>query len=76
MERVKQAPNWWALRCAAAYWSARTPQLERVEAWAADHAADIADYYERVEPRVTFCGILIHQGREWRHERGATLDGQ
>ena len=47
------------------YWAQRLPQLARIEA-EASYATDEADYYARIEPRVTFCDTLIRCSAEWR----------
>lgn len=61
--------NWWVRRCVGAYWDERGPQLDRIESYAVGHDADVADFYERVEPRVTFRDTLIAQSRELRADR-------
>lgn len=73
---MKRPLNWWVRRCVSAYWDHRHPQLVRLEDYAKAYDADEHDYYERVEPRVTFKDTLIHQARELAAERAAEADGR
>lgn len=57
--------NPWVALVTGTYWSQRLPQLARIEA-EASYATDEADYYARIEPRVTFCDTLIRCSAEWR----------
>lgn len=57
--------NPWVALVTGTYWSQRLPQLARIEA-EASYTADEADYYARIEPRVTFCDTLIRCSAEWR----------
>lgn len=57
--------NPWVALVTGAYWSQRLPQLARIEA-EASYATDEADYYARIEPRVTFADTLRACSPEWR----------
>ena len=57
--------NPWVALVTGTYWAQRLPQLARIEA-EASYATDEADYYARIEPRVTFCDTLIRCSAEWR----------
>lgn len=64
-------PNWYAVMCGQNYWAERDPQLARVDAHAIGYDTDTRDYYDRIEPRVTFRRILIDTGREHRARKAA-----
>ena len=57
--------NPWVALVTGTYWAQRLPQLARIEA-EASYATDEADYYARIEPRVTFCDTLIRCSAESR----------
>lgn len=56
--------NPWVALVTGTYWAQRLPQLARIEA-EASYATDEADFYARIEPRVTFCDTLIRCSPEW-----------
>ena len=56
--------NPWVALVTGTYWSQRLPQLARIEA-EASYATDEADYYARIEPRVTFADTLRACSPEW-----------
>ena len=57
--------NPWVALVTGTYWSQRLPQLARIEA-EASYATDEADYYARIEPRVTFGDTLVRCSSEWQ----------
>lgn len=68
---MRRRANWYALMCGANYWAERSPQLDRIEAYAIGYDTEEREHYERVEPRVTFRNILIDTAREHRARQAA-----
>lgn len=56
--------NPWVELVTCTYWAQRLPQLERIES-TASYTTDERDFYARIEPRVTFAGVLRACSPEW-----------
>lgn len=58
--------NPWVRFCVDTYWSARRPQLARLDEWAIGYDTEERLFYSEVESRVTFRDTLIRCSPEWR----------